>query len=232
MPTTIPIAGAGEFTLTETRENIYASLGSLRVKSIPDYAFEVFGSAEISGEGFDPSFESFEVKGIVAIPVVSAMDAGELPDSLSYGSLDEGLIVDDPALGSEEITGELEKPAFGLLSVGAPGGFTGTTEYGSLGSLLASTDRKNPALAAADIAGQKASPASLGLSVRTDRNTPAYASFEAAEFGRSKPALSSLETAQFIDDEALAAAEIQDGDSVEFIIDIQDEILASGHGDC
>jgi hypothetical protein len=232
MPTTIPIAGAGEFTLTETRVNIYSSLGMLRVRSIPDYAFESFGAAEVSGERLDPSHEAWETKGIVTIPATAALDAGELPDSLSLGSLEEGFFAHDPALGSEEVSGELDKPAFGLLGIGAPGGFSGTTEYGSLGTAGITTDRKDPALAAADVAGQGASAAPIGLLVRTDRNTPAHGTLEAGEFGRSKPALSSLETAQFIEETISGALEVQDGDSVDFVVDIQDEILASGHGDC
>ncbi len=232
MPTTIPIAGAGEFTLTETRVNIYSALGSIRVRSIPDYALESFGAIEVSGEGAYPSHEAWETTGETFRPSSAALDAGELPDSLGYGSLETGAFSHDPAFGAEDVYGEGDAAAFGLLGIGAPGGFSGTTEYGSLGTADITTDRKDPALAAADVAGQEANPAPIGLLVRTDRNTPAHGTLEAAEFGRSKPALSSLEAAQFIEETVSGALEVQDGDSVDFVVDIQDEILASGHGDC
>jgi hypothetical protein len=232
MSTVIPMHGAGEFTLTETRVNIYSALGSLRVKSAPDYAVESFGALEVSGEGLDASHEAWDVRGDVLIPAVSALDAGELPDSKSLGSLVEGRFEHDPALGAAEVSGELDKPALGLLEVGAPGGFTGTTEYGSLASLGASTSRHDPALGSSEVAGQSAHTAPIGLLVRTDRNSPAQGTLETGQAERSKPALSSLETALFVDDVSTGALEVQDGDSVDFVVDIQDEILSTGHGDC
>lgn len=232
MPLVIPAINAGEFTLTETRENIYSSLGSLRVKSSPEYEQLSAASLGLNGERLDSCFEAKQFRGEVYRAVIAALDSGELPDNSSYGALDGGFVSHDRADSAADIAGEGFALAYGLLGVGVPNSISGAIQYLALASLIATTDRKDPALGSSILREETPYPARIGLAVRMERNDEATAALEAGKPERAMPALSSIEPVVFIEAEGKASVEVQDGEGVDFVVDILDDILASGHGDC
>lgn len=234
MPTVIPVIDAGSVEFTETFDRVYASLASMLVIASPEFPIPSAAVLELSGERRDWSYSGHDVKGILTPPAFAAGDIGGVPDNQSYGTLDEGTVSDDPTSGVLELSGEGIGGSGSSLEVGASPALSGMYEYGSLASLGSKFEAQAGALGSADIAGETIDPSRSGIGVKGDRETPSSAVLEIASDKAGYPAPSSLDAVIQTDAgaAALGSADVQSGESVEFLVDIQDEILSTGHGDC
>lgn len=234
MPTVLPIHDAGVVDFTESVERIYASLSSMVVLGSLEFPIPSAASCELSGERADSVLAGHESRGFLAPPAFASLDAGGVPDNSSYGVLDEGIVSDDPASGALDLSGEGLDTARSSLEVGASPALSGMYEYGSLASLGSKFEAQAGAIGTADVAGETVDPSRSGIGVKGDRETPSSAALEIANDSSGLPALASLDSVVPTESgaAALGSADVQTGESVEFLVDIQDSILNSGHGDC
>lgn len=227
MPTILPFEDAGSVVFTEEITSYWPALGSLLVKGSEDVQPVALGALGLSGEGLDAALGSSEVTGVLLGIGGGAIDEGTRPYGEGFGSLDAGDAPKAESYGSLELAGIDMEPGLGSLGVRPEG-----EKAPALGTLRVN-DAIIPGVSLASYAARSRPTAvsRLGLAVRGEKNDIAGGTLETG--GESAlPAHASLVVGNEMSGEALGSADVQTGESVEFIIDITDEILASGHGDC
>lgn len=229
MPTIIPLHGAGDGLDEPVEvEVIYSAFGGLRVVATSDNLPAAFGAIELTGERLDTSKASADVKGHVLRSARGSVDNGAVPEATGYGAADVGNLAPiDPGFGSMETEGESIRPAISTVQVMPGAGVIGrafaslAAKYQSIQSSLGSyRSRSRPTFSA-----------SVAVIIRGLWTEPSRSTLETGQ-ETGLPVLSSVDIGIDQDTEALGSVEALTGEGVDFIIDIQDEILASGHGDC
>jgi hypothetical protein len=228
-----PIHDAGSVSFTESVTRYYSSIASI-VAIAADPSGGSAASLGIEGERADYSLAAYDIEGEGVDPGYGSIDTGAVPDNQSYATLDEGDANFDPASGSLGIEGEGVASSPSVLEVGMSPSITGMYMYQALGSLGSKAEALSEALGSADLSGERVSESRSVLAVKGDRETPGLGTLEVAEAEAGIPALASLETGTPSEatEASRASADIRTGESVDFLVDIQDEILSSGHGDC
>lgn len=233
MPTIIPVYSAADFEFLEARETIYSSLASVRVKASEESYPVAMSSLELTGETFAPSLEAMRIKGDVLTEAYGSVDNGEVPDSAGLAGFATGLFYHDPAPSIIELSGEGLALALSNLAVGNYPSLIGSVIYQSMASLALRTGQLYPGLGSFSARALLLRSATAGLAAKGLADSAAQATLETAqeESGAPNPALSALDCGDVADAIALASLDAQEGEGVEFIVDIQDDILDSGGGD-
>lgn len=230
-----PLHDAGIVEFTESFVRLYPSLSSMIViGSSPDIAVPSVSAIELSGERTDEALSGHDVRGELVSPMFGSIDSGVIPDNVAAASLDEGEPSYDPSFNAFELEGEGIDEALSILDIEASNSITGAIQYLALASIAAKFESQAGAIGSADTRGQEVDPSRSVIGVRGDRNNESRATLETASEGTGYPALSSIETGTPTEatQASRASVDVQSGESVEFMVDIQDVILSSGHGDC
>lgn len=230
MPTIAPIHDAGEVGELFSYNFIWSSLGGLRVLAAPDEDACSFAGLDIQGETVDPVLAGEDVQGETLNPARSSLDTGAVMLDTGYGSIDAGLYSPaDPALGSLGVAGESFFAAFASSIVRNNPSLTGQFLYLALASLQTASGFYDAAEGASSIRGRIARPSRSSVAVKELGDAASGGTLETGSQA-GYPALSSLDTGTESGAVSPASVDAQDGEGIDFIVDIQDEILATGGG--
>lgn len=232
MSTVVPILGAGEVTYTEEITRLWVSRCSVMILAAPDVIPPSRSCLEITGEGFSPAFGFDEITGEFTSPARSSVDDGNIPDNIGFGAGDIGSYSPfNYSLGSAETTGEGFNPVLGFIIIGASPSIIGSLIYLSMAGLEIVSESASQSRASyqsrAELVGRSIAAEAVRLSIEEPSRSTLEDGTKSA-----LPVRSSLDDGLFLNNSSRLSADVEDGESVEFIIDIQDEILHSGHGDC
>lgn len=234
MPTIIPLHDAGAFELVDIPRT-WSSRGSLVTRRAADTVDPALGSLQTAGVSYAPALALLATFGEVFTPVLGSLDTGGTSQPIneaSYGALATGYNSPDAALGSAELSGEQLNNAPGILEVTASPSVSGMIDYKALISLAIASEVIRPSRASHDDTGIHIASSRIALAANGEIELPSRATAETA-IDAVYPASASVDTGDPVDSPpATAALDAYEGEGVDFIIDIQDSILSSGHGDC
>lgn len=230
MATVIPIDKAG--TIQNYRfDRVWTIPGSLIALAAPEIVPPSAASLETNGEPLRPALGSSDIKGIPSPPSIASIDAGETSTDTDSGAMDTGLYSPfDPAPGSMDVSGIDTAIALATLAVGNYPSLSGFLIYLSLAALDVVLNKKAPAPGSYDTVHLQTAAVDSGLAVRGQADANSRADFEIGS-KTALPSQASLDHGELVDAESLASVDSVDGEGVDFLIDIQDSILASGHVD-
>lgn len=212
----------------EIRERIWGSYCSLWARGLQVIPSS-FASLEDTGETLSPSLSDIETTGIGLTPVYGELEAGERTYPPSMSSMDTGLYSPlDASYGSAEISGSLLWVALAMLEPGVAG--STLFVFAALASLAAKYEIKSPSPSSMAVRNRGVRESRVAVAVRGERRDSVRASWQIG-VNSALPALASLDDGNKLTDSAYGALDSQDGEGIDFIVDIQDEILATGEGE-
>lgn len=226
MATTVPILRAGEQATTFIYERVWGSQCTICVLAAEDTVPPALGAFELSGESLDPAFDTFGIEGETFRAVRGSVDVGSIPEDIAYGSGDFGLwSPQDPSPGSIELAAEGLHPALAVLVSRSLG------SYAALSYLLAAYGAYYTSGGSVRVRDRYAYRSRATVVIAGDINEASRSTLETGQ-QTGYPAYVSLETGGMSETAAYGALDSQDGEGVDFLVDIQDEILESGGGLC
>lgn len=230
MSIVFPIESSGIIPF-EPQEKIYPAFAGMQLQTAESGDIPALSTITLNGENLASSYESERLRGEILRPARAGLDEGILPAIGAVATIITGIIPAESANAASDIYGESFVSALAAAIIQQELSIYAFIKYVSFAALVARSPQFEDSLATIQVNEQRIATAKANATIREDSKALSSSLLETGQEGKYS-ANAAEELGALMESSSLGAEDLTAGERVELLIEVIDEILSSGRGDC